>query len=191
VWPDRAGLPARIDRIAAERKADQDLEALLAAVSRAEKSNKPQEGLQLLAGVKPSHRYAARFQETRQRLEGEVTQLDRRPPELAVRGTVPEYEKGKTATVPLKITDDLGVKSVEGWARAEGGQYQKVTVRHLSGSDYALDVPPELHQNKTVDFYVTASDGSGHTGQLGSADRPVKIRRKSWFEKILGKKDGG
>ena len=190
-WPDRAGLEARINRVAAERKSDQDLESLLAAVSRSEKDNKPLEGLKLLSGVKPNHRYADRFQEARKRLEGEFAQLDRRPPELALRGTVPEYEKGKTATIPLRITDDLGVKTVEGWARPEGGQYANVTVRHLSGADYVMDVMADLHENKTVEYYATATDASGHSGQLGTADHPLKLKkRKNLFEKILGKKDG-
>ncbi len=56
-----------------------------------------------------------------------------------------------------------------------------------------MDVPPDLHQNKTVELYVTATDPSGHVGQLGSADHPLKMKRKSWIDKILGKneKDGG
>ena len=191
VWPDRPGLAGRIERLAAERKADQDAEAVLAAVARAEKAGKPQDALQLLAGARASRRAAPRFQEARQRLEGEVAQLDRHPPELALRTPEAAYEKGKTATIALRITDDFAVKTVEGWARPEGGQYVKVAVRHLSGADYAMDVPPDVHQNKTVEFYVTAADPSGHAGQLGSADHPLRMKRKSWIEKILGKNDKG
>jgi hypothetical protein len=191
VWPDRPGLAGRSERLAAERKADQDAESLLAAVARAEKAGKPQDALQLLAGARPSRRAAPRFQEARQRLEGEVAQLDRRPPELSLRGPETAYEKGKTATLPLRISDDFAVKTVEGWARPEGGQYVKVAVRHLSGTDYALDVPADLHQNKTVELYVTATDPSGHVGQLGNADHPLKMKRKSWIEKILGKNGKG
>jgi hypothetical protein len=192
-WPDRAGLAARIERVGAERKADQDMESLLAAVTAAEKSNKPLEAQRLLAGVKPNRRYAARFQETRQRLEGEVAQLDRQPPVLGLRGNPPEYDKGKTATIPLTITDDFGVKSVEGWARPEKGQYVKVNIRHLNGSDYVMDVPAEVHQNETIEYYATATDASGHVGQLASADHPKQVKRKSWLKGFLGKdkKDGG
>jgi hypothetical protein len=193
VWPDRPGLAGRSERLAAERKADQDADILLAAVARAEKAGKPLDGLQLLAGARPSRRSAPRFQEARQRLEAAVAQLDRRPPELSLRGPGTAYEKGKTATIPLRIIDDFAVKTVEGWARPEGGEYVKVAVRHLSGTDYAMDVPPDLHQNKTVEFYATAADPSGHSGQLGSADHPLKMKRKSWIDKILRKneKDGG
>jgi hypothetical protein len=190
-WPDRTGLQARLDRIAAERKADQDQESLLAAVSAAERSNRPLEAQKLLAGVRPSRRYAERIQEARQRVDGEVAQLDRQPPSIAPRGVTPEYEKGKTASIPLKVTDDFGVKSVEGWARPEKGQYVKVAVRHLNGSDYVMDVPQDIHHDETIEYYATATDGSGHVGQLASADHPNKVKRKGWLKKIFGGKEGG
>jgi hypothetical protein len=104
---------------------------------------------------------------------------------------VPEYEKGKTATIPLRITDDLGVKTVEGWARPEEGQYVKVTVRHLSGENYVMDVAADVHQNEVIEYYATATDASGNVGKLASAEHPNKVVRKSWLKKILGKKDGG
>jgi hypothetical protein len=192
VWPDRAGLSERIGRVAEERREDQGLATLLDAVAQAERGNKPLEGLQLLAGAKPNRRFANRFQEARQRLEAQFAQLDRRAPEVAVRGSSElQYEKGKIAAIPLRIADDFGVKSTEGWARAEGGQFVKLTVRRLSGSDYVLEVPVDVHQNKPVELYVTASDQSGHTGQLGSADRPLKVKRKGWLKSILGGKDEG
>jgi hypothetical protein len=191
-YPERAGLVARTDRIAAEKKSDQEMETLLAAAGRFEKANKPLEGLQLLADAKPSRRYADRIQELKQRLTAQFAQADRQAPILVLRGSPEaEYEKGKTATISLRITDDFAVKSAEGWARAEGGQYAKVAVRHLSGADYAMDVSPELHQNKTIEFYVTAADPSGHTGQLGSAERPLKMKKKGLLKSIFGGKDEG
>jgi hypothetical protein len=177
-WPDRPQLARRGERIAAERKVDQSLEALLAAAGRLEKANDPLTALQLLAGTKPNRRFEGRFQEARQRLEAQFAQLDRRPPELALQGSPePVYEKGKTATIPLRITDDFGVKGVRAWARTEGGAYVEVTVRHLAGAEYACEISPELHQNKAIEFYATASDGSGHVGQLGSAGRPLRLKR--------------
>ena len=190
VWPDRSGLPARIDRIAAERKADQELESLLAAATRAGKAGKPLDGLQLLAGARPGRRWADRFQELLQALEAQAADLDRKPPELALRGPEPVYEKGKPGIVPLRVTDDAGVKTVEAWARPEGGAWRKVPVNHLSGSDYSLEVPPEVHQNRNVEFYAVATDASGHTGQLGSAESPRRMKRRNWIEKLLGREKG-
>jgi len=188
VWPDRAGLVARIDHVAAERKTDQDLEDLLRNVGWYETLNQPLEGLRLLSGARPNPRYARRFLETRQRLETQFVQLDQRPPGLllGVDG-IPLYEKGKAGTVHLRIADDFGVKSTEAWARSEGGPFVRVGIHHLFGSGYSLDVPPEVHRNQAVvEFYVVASDLSGHSGQLGSPERPLKMMRKSWLERLLG-----
>jgi hypothetical protein len=188
VWPDRAGLVARIDRVGAERKTDQDLEDLLRNVAWYETLNQPLEGLRLLSGARPNPRYDRRFQETRQRLETQFVQLDQRPPGLllGVDG-IPLYEKGTAGTVHLRIADDFGVKSTEAWARSEGGPFVRVGIHHLFGSGYSLDVPPEVHRNQTVvEFYVVASDLSGHSGQLGSPERPLKMMRKSWLERLLG-----
>ena len=187
-WPDRAGLVARIDRVAAERKTDQDLEDLLRSIAWYETLNQPLEGLRLLNGARPNPRYAQRFLETRQRLETQFVQLDRSPPGLllGVDG-IPLYEKGKAGTVHLRIADDFGVKTTEAWARSEGGPFVRVGIHHLFGSGYSLDVPPEVHRNQTVvEFYVTASDLSGHSGQLGSPEHPLKMMRKSWLERLLG-----
>jgi hypothetical protein len=187
-WPDRAGLVARVDRVAAERKMDESLEDLLGTVGWYETLNQPLEGLRLLDGARPNPRYAQRFQETRQRLENQFVQLDRRPPGLllGVDG-IPLYEKGKAGTVHLRIADDFGVKSTEAWARSEGGPFVRVGIHHLFGSGYSLDVPPEVHRNQTVvEFYVVASDLSGHSGQLGSPEHPLKMMRKSWLERLLG-----
>jgi hypothetical protein len=185
VWPDCPDLDARNDRIAAERKADRDLESVLVAAAQAGKANKPLDGLQLLADAKPNDRFADRFREARQRLESQRAELDRDAPELSLRGSAEAtYEKRKTATISLRITDDAGVKDAEGWARPVGGQFVKLPVRHLSGPDYVMEVPPDLHKNATVEFYATASDQSGHSGQLGSADHPLKMKRKGLFKKL-------
>ena len=189
-WPEREGIDERIERARAERKADLELEAVLAAATRAERDNKPLEGLETLAGARPNRRLAPRFQQTRERLEALLAQLDRLPPELTLRGG-PEivYDKGKPARIPLRITDDHGVKSMEGWARAEGGRFEKVALRQVSGSDYEIEVSPELHGNKTVEVYAVASDHSGHSGQLASAERPLKVKRKRWIDRVLGGKE--
>jgi hypothetical protein len=36
-----------------------------------------------------------------------------------------------------------------------------------------------------------ATDLSGHRGELGNAQSPQKLRRKRWYEKILGGKKAG
>ena len=58
--PSAAWGGRRIERVRAERKADQDLEAVLAAATRAERASQPLEGLAALAGSRPNRRFASR-----------------------------------------------------------------------------------------------------------------------------------
>ena len=101
------------------------------------------------------------------------------------------YKEEETVTIPLRITDDQEVRSTEAWARPEGGRFTKVSLRHFGGSDYALEILPDLHQRKSIDFYVTATDPSGHQGTLGTLQHPQRIKRKGWLSRVLGGKEEG
>jgi hypothetical protein len=192
VWPERSRLQDRFERLETQRRGDSQLEAVLAAASRAEAAAQPLQGLELLAGVNPGGRYQERFRRQRERLEELLARLDAAPPSIALRpGFKLEYDKGARVAIPLRITDDLAVKSAECWVRPEGGaSYQAVPVRHLSGADYEVDIPPELHQNRTVDLYAAASDNSGHRSLLGSREQPLKLKRRTWIEKIFTGREG-
>ena len=190
-WSDHPGIAERLERLRAERRADEQMEDALAAATRAEKSERPLDGLQILDRVRPNERYAERFQQTRERLQAQFAQLDRNPPQIAMAGPSElSYKEEETVTIPLRITDDQGVTATEAWARPEGGRFTKISLRHVGGTDYALDIGPAVHQRKSIDFYVTATDQSGHEGALGSVQRPQKIKRKGWLSKVLGGKDG-
>jgi hypothetical protein len=188
-WPDRPGLQDRTDRIESQRRADQRLEAVLASAGRAEAAGQPLQGLELLAGANPGGRFRDRFRQQRERLDELLARLDAAPPAISLRpGFKLEYDKGARIVVPLRITDDLAVKSAECWVRAEGdASFRAVPVRHLSGADYEIDIPPELHQNRTLELYATASDNSGHQSLLGSRDNPLKLKRRTWLEKVFRK----
>jgi hypothetical protein len=192
-WPERPGLRDRADRIESLRRADLQLEAVLAAAGRAEAAGQPLQGLELLAGANPGARYRERFRLQRERLDELLARLDAAPPAIALRpGWKLEYDKGGQIVVPLRITDDLAVKSAELWVRQEGASaYQSLPVRHLAGADWQADIPPELHQNRTLEIYAAASDNSGHRSLLGSRDQPLKLKRRTWIEKIFSGKEGG
>jgi hypothetical protein len=191
-WPDRPGLQDRFERIEGQRRGDAQLEAVLAAAARAEAAAQPLQGLELLAGANPGGRYRERFRREKERLEEMLARLDAAPPAIALApGFRLEYDKGAHVVVPLRITDDLAVKSAECWVRSEGAAaFRSVPVRHLSGADYAVDIPPELHQNRTLELYAAASDNSGHRSLLGSRDQPLKLKRRNWIEKIFSGKEG-
>ncbi len=180
-WRDHPGLAERFERLRAERRVNDQMEEALAAAARAER---PREGLEALDRVQPNERYAERFQQARERLQAQISQLDQNPPQISLAGpSDSSYEKGATVTVRLRVTDDQRIESVEGWVRPEGGRFTKVSVSPLGGSDYEIAIGPDLHQNRNIDFYVTAADPSGHTSSLGSVQRPQKIKRKRWFSK--------
>jgi hypothetical protein len=191
-WPDRPGRQDRNERVEAQRRADAQLDATLAAAGRAEAASQPLQGLELLAGANPGGRYRERFRRQRERLEEILARLDAAPPTIALApGFRLEYDKGARIAVPLRIADDLAVKSAECWVRPEGEPaFRPVPVRHLSGADYEVDIPPELHQNRTLEIYAAASDHSGHRSLLGSRDQPLKLKRRTWIEKIFSGKEG-
>jgi hypothetical protein len=184
-WPDRSGLAERITRYSAEQRSDQGMAGLLASVAATETRKRPDEGLALLQGAKPTPRYEARFREARQRLEGELAQLDRNPPsiQLTAKPAALEYDKGAAVHIPFSITDDFQLKTVTVHVRPEGGTWTELPCAR-SGSDCTVEVPATLHQNRTVDFYVVATDLSGHKGQLGTAEKPQQIRRKHWYDRL-------
>ncbi len=183
VWPERRGLAERMERVQGEKRADQALEDKLAAATRAEKQGKPLDGLAVLKGTEPNRRYADRFRQEKERLEAQFAALDRKPPEVAFARSLKEfkYAKGATIKIPLSITDDYEVKSADAWARPKDGTYVHIAVRQVSGADYEFEIPPSVHDNKEVEFYVTATDRSGHEGHLGSAQEPKQIKRKFWL----------
>src|SRR5262249_48756533 len=156
-------------------------------VAAAEARKRPDEGLALLAGAKPTPRYAARLREARQRLEGELARLDKNPPvvQLGVKPAALEFEKGATVRIPFSVTADFQVKRVVVPVRPEGGAWTELPCPR-AGADCTVEVPPALHQNRTIELYVVATDLSGHQGQLGSAEKPQLIRRKHWYDRLRG-----
>jgi hypothetical protein len=191
-WPDRPGLQERTDAIETQHRADERLESVLAAAAKQEAAGQPLQGLETLAGATPSPHFRDRFRQQRDKLNQLLAKLDAAPPVIALRsGYKPEYDKGAQIVVPLRITDDLAVKSAECWVRAEGdATYKAVPVRHLSGAEYEVDIPPDLHQNRNLELYAAATDNSGHQTLLGSRDKPLKLKRRNWLEKMLNGKEG-
>jgi serine/threonine protein kinase len=187
-WPERAGVGDRIARYSAEQRSDQGMAATLASVTAAESRQRPDEGLALLAGAKPTPPYEGRFREAQNRLESQLAQLDSHPPVVQITAAPEalEFDKGAAVHIPLRITDDFQVKTVTIHVRPEGGAWTELACNR-SGADCLVEVPESLHQNKTIELYAVATDLSGHKGQLGSAEKPQLIRRKHWYDRLRGK----
>jgi len=181
-WPDRKGLGDRIERIKADQVADQRLAAVVATAEQAGRDQTPEKGLAALAAATPGPRWEERFRQIRERLTNQLGKLDAGAPTVVlVPETKLEYKKGEPGTISVRIQDDHGVKSARLFARVEGAvQYVELPLRSATGSDYVAQISPSFHQNRTVEFYVVASDHSDHTTLLGSAQQPLKLKRKKW-----------
>jgi hypothetical protein len=184
-WPERAGLKERLAAYQQYDKDEQAQEALLAALPGVERRRKPYEGLESMRNVKPTPHLEARFAEARQRLEAQLAQLDQAPPQVALReGYYLEYARGTVAELGFRVTDDYQIKSVKLMARPQGGKMREVPLTK-SGLGYTAQIPPSLHQNGTVEFYLTATDLSGHETSLGSPAKPLVLKRKEGFDRLI------
>ena len=142
----------------------------------------------MMNGVEPTPHLAAQFAAARARLEDLLARLDNDPPKLVLRdGYVLDYARGTVANLSFRVTDDYQVKDVKLMARPEGGKYREIPLdtSQIRAGYYTAAIPPSFHQNGTVDFYVLATDLSGHETGLGSPDQPMQLKRKQGFERIL------
>jgi serine/threonine-protein kinase len=182
-WLDRPKLAERLAHLSEERLADARQKEALAQAASYERARQPLQGLDLLAGVTPNARQAEPYRQQRERLKSLLAQMDSEPPQVKLVQAV--YKRGAVAHLQLEVTDDFMVKGVECYARAEGGDYLQVPVVHGTGASYTVDIPPAVHQNKVLELYVTATDPSGHRGELGNRQKPCQLRRESMFEQVI------
>ena len=178
-WKDREGLSARA---AAYRKSKVDepkQQALLASIPAWERRRKPHEALDLLRSVEPTPHLRPQIEEARKRLEAQLAQLDKSPPQIALRdGYSLEYSRGAVAELSFRITDDYEVRSVKLMARAPGGKMREYPLEITRTTNlYTAEMPSSFHQNGTVELYVVAKDVSGNEGHFGTPDKPMKLTR--------------
>jgi serine/threonine protein kinase len=185
-WPDRSGLRERLASYETYRQNEARQERILADLPNIERHKKPWDGLQTLKGVEPTPHLAAQFQEARARLEDQLARLDKNPPTLVLRdGFELTYARGTMVNLSFRATDDYEVRDVRMMARPEGGKYRDVPLDKTRVGTYTVVIPPSFHQNGTVDFYVVATDLSGHETSLGSRDQPMQLKRQQGFDRIL------
>jgi hypothetical protein len=186
-WPDRPGLAARQDDIRGRLRTRRDQESLLEAARADGARGRPDEGLALLEGVVPAERLRDAFAATRAELARRLAELDAETPQIAVgAGSSSEIVKDEAASLVLRVTDDYKVASVELYARPEeGGAFQPLAFRR-NGNEVVAEVPPELHDNRTLQFYAVATDLSGHRASLGGPEAPQELRRRRWYHRFRG-----
>ncbi|HEV8582385.1 MAG TPA: protein kinase [Thermoanaerobaculia bacterium] len=185
-WPDRIGLAERIARYQTYQGDEKKQEGILAALPALESRRKPWDALQMLTDVEPTPHLAPRFAEARKRLEGLLARLDKQPPQIVLRdGYLLEYARGTVAELSFRVTDDYQVKEVKLMARPQGGKFQDLPLETSRTGYSTVRIDPRFHRNGTVELYVLATDLSGHEGAFGSPDKPLQLKRKQGFERIL------
>lgn len=179
-WSDRSGVQARIERLRTDQDADQKVNTALAQAEQTIRQQQPEKGLAMLQSVRAPARLEGRVAEVRQRLETQLRQLDAQPPKVELqRGVKLEFEKGKSARIPFVLTDDHGIKSAKVFARVEGApKYSELNMTRGGGDEWIVEISAAFHKNETVQLFVVATDHSEQVGVMGSADRPLLLKRK-------------
>jgi len=182
-WPDRPGLKERVAKYRAYQQNESQQEALLAAVPNIERHKKPTEGLEAMSTIEPTPHLAPRFAAARKQLEDQLVTLDKEPPVVELRdGFLLEYSRGAVVELSFRATDDYQVKDVKLMARVQGGKMRELPFQKTRTGYYTVQIPPAFHQNETIEFYVVATDLSGHVGNYGSAEKPRQIKRRQGFK---------
>ncbi|MEA2563770.1 MAG: eukaryotic-like serine/threonine-protein kinase [Acidobacteriota bacterium] len=178
-WSGREGLSARAAAYRKSKGDESKQQALLASIPAWERRKKPHEALDLLRGVEPTPHLRPQIEEARKRLEAQLAQLDKTPPEVVLRdGFFLEYSRGTVVELSFRVMDDYEVRGVKLMARAPGGKMREypLEVSRTNGV-YTAEFPSSFHQNGTVELYVVARDISGNEGHFGTPDKPMKMTR--------------
>lgn len=178
-WSAREGLDARIAGYRTAKDDEARQKALLDQIPSWERRKKPHEPLEMMRALKPTPHLAAQFDEARKRLEAQLAQLDGAAPVVELRpGFGLEYSRGNPVELGFRVRDDYDVSSVRMWAKPPGGKMKEMKLEeHRSGGYWSTELPVSYHQNGTVEFYVQATDRSGHEGWFGTRDQPMKVTR--------------
>jgi tetratricopeptide (TPR) repeat protein len=184
-WPERTGIRDLAKSYVTAAAHEKEQLAILDSLPGIERRRKPSEGLDLLRPLTPTPHLEQRIAEARQRLEAQLAQLDAQPPQVVLRdGYVLDYSRGTVVTLSFRVTDDYLVKSVKLYARPESGGVREMPLQK-DGMSYTVAIPPSFHENGTVEFFVVATDLSGHEGRLGSKEGPLRLKRRQGFERLL------
>jgi hypothetical protein len=150
-----------------------------------ERRRKPHEGLEALRKVTPTPHLEPEFNTARQRLEDQLSRLDQKPPLVVLRdGYYLEFQRGAVVEISVRATDDYQVKSVKMMARPKGGSFRELKLAR-STFGYTATLSPGFHRNAEVQFYVVATDLSGHEGYYGTPAQPNLVKPQRGFDQIL------
>jgi serine/threonine protein kinase len=180
VWPTRPGLTQKINEYGKRQSTTSQLERVLRSAETRAAGGDPEEALRMIDAVRPTATFQERYADARSRYQAQLAEMDRATPEVEIAsGFELRFKKGQTVRVPLRIKDDYRIASAKAMVRsAARSTYSEIDLQHAQGSSYYLEITPAIHGNKSVHFYVIATDRSGHTGRLGSAEQPLELKKR-------------
>ena len=183
-WPDRAGLSERLQRldqvVTGERRQQEVLDTALARG----RAGDVEGALETLNGVQPQGRFTRLFADARSQLQAQLAKLDEKAPApVVVNPEQLQFKKKEPARIYIRITDDYKVVGAKAMVRTEAVRvYKEMPLKKTAADQYLLEIPPEQHGGGTIEFYVEATDRSGHVGRLSSPEAPFRVERKKWWK---------
>jgi serine/threonine protein kinase/tetratricopeptide (TPR) repeat protein len=180
VWPTRPGLAQRINQYSKKLETTSQLERVLQTAEAKAVGGDPEGALTQLGRVQPTAAFQERYAAARSRYSAQLAKLDSGTPRVTLTGDFQlKFKKNQTVRIPFTITDDYRVASAKVMVKtASRPTYSEIELEHTSGSSYVFEVSPSVHGNKSVEFYVIATDRSGHNGYLGSKEDPLVLKKK-------------
>jgi tetratricopeptide (TPR) repeat protein len=178
-WPDRPGLEELVSQYQIYKENEAVQVDMLTRLPRSARSRKPHEGIEAIDEIEPTPHLAPRFAEERRKLEDQLRQLDRNPPEIVLRdGFYLEYSRGTPVELSFRASDDYQVEKVQLFARVGRAKMSEMPLEATRSGTYTVLIRPGYHNNSTVDFYVVATDKSGHLGYFGTPETPKQLTRR-------------
>jgi hypothetical protein len=184
-WPDRAGVADRIAWCRGRMETEQEFRQLLDRAQATARGGDPEGALGMLEGVQAPPALRGRLEEVRSSIRTELARLDADYPTVEIPADLElEYRKNRALTVPIRISDDYRVARAVVLVRTESSpEFREIALRDSGDGVFPFHVGPDLHGNESVEFYVVATDQSGHETRLGGPEGPLTIERKRWFER--------
>ncbi len=189
-WPDRQDLSRRLSAIEGAKQKLETQRTQIAKALAVSQDGDPEAGLTILKGITPVAMLQRSHSEAVALLEKHRAELDAQPPKVAFK-TEPsfEFKKKKTVTIHLIATDDHHVAGVSAFIKtADAGSFSKIDISFDSSTGACkLIIGPKTHKNDDFLLYVEAKDDSGHTGGIGSSQKPLEFKRKKGLKALFGK----
>ncbi len=184
-WPERAGVADRVAWCRAQMETEQEFRQLLDRAEATAREGDPEAALEMLDGVQAPSAQRGRLQQVRTAIRAELDRLDAGYPIIEIPADLElAYRKDRSLTVPIRIVDDYRVERAVVLVRTESRpDFREVVLRESDDGVYPFHVGPDIHGNETVEFYVVATDRSGHETRLGGPEGPLTIERKRWYQR--------